>query len=99
MLRHNTYSSTTDFYAYKGGLIQIEKKISILIDKNLRDFGLPSPNRSQNAIVIILCRTYDVNELSLFVDSYIPKLVAYQKIAFDNIIEKVENNSDGRLFF
>ena len=31
-------------------------------------------------------------------DSNLPKLVAYQKIAFDALIESVENNS-GRLFF
>ena len=34
-----------------------------------------------------------------FIDSNIPKLVADQKIAFDNTVENVENNSDGRLFF
>ena len=61
--------------------------------KNLRDFGLPSPNRSQNAIDATLCRTYDANELLLFFASNIPKLVADQKIAFDAIIEC------GRLFF
>ena len=67
-------------------------------DKNLRNFGLPSLNHLQNVIDAIPCPIYDVNEWSLFVDSNTSKLVAGQKIAFDVIIESVENNSS-RLFF
>ncbi|GBP21550.1 hypothetical protein EVAR_9733_1 [Eumeta japonica] len=62
----------------------------------LQHTGLPSSN--QNLVEVIPCRTSDVNELSVFVNFNIPKLVADQKIAFDAIIESVESNT-GRLFF
>lgn len=43
-----------DYDVYNEGLIQIENKLLELSDKNFRDFGLPSPNRSQNEIDAIL---------------------------------------------
>ena len=97
-IMHIAQQRDQDFYAYNDGLIQIAKNLIILNDKNLRDFGLPFPNCSQNAIDAILCCTYDASELFLYVDSNISMLVADQKIAFDAIIETVENNN-GQLFF
>lgn len=69
-----------------------------LNDKNLRDSGLPSPNRSKNVIDAIPSRTYNINELLAFFNSNVAKLVVDQKIAFDTINEGIENNS-GRQFF
>ncbi|XP_055915855.1 uncharacterized protein LOC129948797 [Eupeodes corollae] len=97
-IRHIAQEQGSDYDVYNKGLIQIENKLLELNDKSLRDFGLPSPNRSQNVVDAIPCRIYDVNELSEFVNSNVPKLVADQKIAYDAIIESVENNS-GQLFF
>ena len=68
---HIAQQRDQDFYAYNDGLIQMEKNLIIFNDENLRDFGLPSPIRSQSAIDALLCSTYDVNELSLFINSKI----------------------------
>lgn len=70
-----------------------------LNDKNLRDSGLPSPNRSKNVIDAIPSRTYNVNELLAFFNSNIAKLVVDQKIAFDTINKVIENNSGRQFFF
>ena len=68
-IKHIAQQRDQDFDAYNEDLIEIKNKLSILNNKNLRDFGLPSPNPSQNVIDVILCETYDVNKFSLFVDS------------------------------
>ncbi|XP_068994247.1 uncharacterized protein [Neodiprion pinetum] len=98
-IRHIAQQQGQDFDVYNEVMIQIKNKLLELSDKNLRDFGLPSPNRSlQNVVNAILRCTYDVNELSVFVNSNVPKLVSDQKIAFDAIIKSMENNKGG-LFF
>lgn len=97
-IRRAAQQQDQDCDVHNEGLIQIENKLLELNDKHLADFGLPSPNRQQNIVHAIPYRPHDINELSVFVNTHVPKLVADQKIAFDAIVQSVENHS-GKLFF
>ncbi|GBP19399.1 ATP-dependent DNA helicase pif1 [Eumeta japonica] len=84
---------------YNEGLLQLENRLLELNEKALNDFGLPSPIRPHNnASDIILIRSYDTNELSVFINENLLKLVRDQRQAFDAIIDSVLNNR-GLIFF
>ncbi|XP_055904241.1 uncharacterized protein LOC129940040 [Eupeodes corollae] len=59
-IRHIAQEQGSDYDVYNKGLIQIENKLLELNDKSLRDFGLPSSNRSQNVVDAIPCHQQSV---------------------------------------
>lgn len=83
---------------YNEGLIEIENKLLELNDKNLSDFGLPSPVRTQNNTIDTMVQQYNRNDLTAFVNDNVPKLVPDQRHAYETIVDSVNNNM-GRLFF
>jgi ATP-dependent DNA helicase PIF1 len=80
------------------GLIQIEDKIYLLSEKSLRDFGLPSPQRINEIDSVRTTLVHDCNQLNEYVSNHLPNLVPDQRLAFDVIVNSVENN-EGQLLF
>lgn len=99
-IRQQNQDNTLPFteVIYNEGLIEIENKLLELNDKNLSDFGLPSPVRTQNNTIDTMVQQYNRNDLTAFVNDNVPKLVPDQRHAYETIVDSVNNNM-GRLFF
>jgi len=99
--RLNDLQFTFSDEIFNRGLIEIEDKVVCLSEKYLAEFGMNSPVRNENAsdpLEFSILRFYDNNRLQEFVEINLPKLVNYQKYAFNVITESVMNHQ-GRVFF
>jgi uncharacterized membrane protein len=86
---------------FNRSLIEIEDKVVYLSEKYLTGFGMNSPVRNENAsdpFEFSTLRSYDNNRLQEFLEINLPKLINYQKYAFNVITESIMNHQ-GRVFF
>lgn len=100
--RTNNFDLSYSDEIFNEGLILLEDKVLSLFEKNLSEFGLPTPVRNQqmrkDAYNSIFRDEYDVTELENFVLSNAPKLVPDQRRAFTSVTESVGKNL-GKVFF
>lgn len=82
-------------------LILLEDICLEMVGKLLIQLGLPAPNRhSSDPINSEITREmrYDIHELNHFVSTNIPKLIDDQLIAFNSIIDSIENQRGSLIF-
>lgn len=86
---------------FNQALILIEDKTLSMVGKTLNELGITSPNRSLgNRMERELLRetSYNTDDLEHFVSENVQHLVADQKIAFDKIVNAVDNGLGGMYF-
>lgn len=102
-VRQNTNNSELDFTdeIYNEALVLIEDLCLMICNKSLQQLGMPSPNRNWHDLFNIEMQReqqYDQNDLNAYVRANEPKLNEQQKIAYDSLIEAIDNGSGGLYF-
>ena len=86
---------------YNKALIIIEDKVMLLVGKELQQFGLPVPIRTQDTILnnqIYREMNYNIDDLKQYTTENEPKLVSDQATAYNKIIHRVDSNTGGIMF-
>lgn len=93
------YSMTPEIH--NEALIMIEDICLAIASKGLSQLGMVSPNRPMNDMFnrdLQREHNFDLNELSAFVQSNLPKLNAQQRKIYDTLMQAVTDNSGGFFF-
>ena len=89
-------------HIFNEALILIEDRVLFLGGSNLKDYGLPQPNRNnrEETLPQVLLReiNYDTTELAIFVNKNVPNLTPDQKLAYFEITNALKEKKGG-LFF
>ncbi|XP_043262445.1 uncharacterized protein LOC122403156 [Colletes gigas] len=86
---------------YNEALILTEDMCLGMASKALAQLGMPSPNRSRNDIFnqdLLREQNYDPNVLTNYVQENIPKLNQQQKLAYEKIMQEIDNGNGGMYF-
>ena len=85
---------------YNEVLILLENTCLTMINKQLKQLGMPEPNRSLDVQDRDLSREtgFDVEQLSQFVKIHVPMLVPEQRTIYEKILEMVTREIGGLLF-
>lgn len=82
-------------------LILIEDICLMICNKSLIQLGMTAPNRPMHDIFNLELqreRTYNIADLTMFIAENAPKLLDDQKIAYDTILQSI-NNETGTMYF
>ncbi|GFR07217.1 ATP-dependent DNA helicase [Trichonephila clavata] len=83
---------------YNETLINIEDKCLTIANKVLIQLGMPAPTRATIGSFDVDLRreqSYNISDLQLYVQSYIPKLTCEQKGIYDRIMQMINDGVGG----
>ena len=86
---------------YNKALIVIEDKVLSLSGRKLTTFGLPSSSRTESDDMPreeLQERSYNIDQLTLQLDTNLPRLLPDQRLAFNTIMTSVHQKSGGIYF-